>query len=338
MRSIGLVSNQRREPIDDNWDLVDSQIQLDLSVLDETATDGLRDFSHVEVVYVFHRVEEHDVETGARHPRGNAAWPKVGILAQRPKMRPNRIGTTICELMAVRPGGVVEVRGLDAIDGSPVLDIKPYFSEFGPRGDTRQPPWSRELMAGYWIEAAAESGRLPDDVAASWLEQVCASPKDNGFVAMIVRRPEAGEREVLTEAHLDTAVGLVGDNWQSRGSRATADGLAEADKQLNIMNVRAARLVAGSDDRVPLAGDQLFVDLDLGYTNLPIGTRLAIGEAIIEVTAPPHTGCAKFTQRFGLGAHRWINGTVGRANNLRGICAKVVTGGAIRQGDTVRKL
>ena len=110
---------------------------------------GLDDFSHVDVVYVFHRVDEDDVNLGARHPRGRTDWPKVGIFAQRAKARPNRIGVTTCELQAVN-GLELHVRGLDAIDGTPVLDVKPYMAEFGPRGDVREPAWARGLMAHYW--------------------------------------------------------------------------------------------------------------------------------------------------------------------------------------------
>ena len=153
-----------------------------------------------------------------------------------------------------------------------------------------------------------------------------------------MRRPSTGEREVVTTGELDPTVGLSGDNWLERGSRATADGVAELDAQLNIMNMRCARLVAGTDDRVPLAGDQLFVDLDLSPDNLPAGTRLQIGTAVIEVTARPHTGCAKFTRRFGLAAHRWINGRVGTQYRMRGICAKVVSAGMITTGDEITRL
>jgi hypothetical protein len=130
-------------------------------------------------------------------------------------------------------------------------------------------------------------------------------------------------------------VGLVGDSWLERGSRSSADGRAIPDMQLNIMNTRCARLVAGGEERIPLAGDQLYLDLDLTPDNLPPGTRLRIGEAVVEVTATPHTGCAKFARRFGLAAHRWINGRVGRALRLRGICARVVEPGTITTGDAV---
>jgi len=335
MTPIGVVRNARTDAVDDDWDRVDSRIELDLTVLGPDATAGLRSFSHVEVVFVFDRVEPDEVARNDRHPRGNPAWPRVGILAQRAKDHPNRIGTTVCELMAVRPGGIVEVRGLDAIDGTPVLDIKPYFAEFGPRGDVLQPAWSTELMASYWT-AGADTHPTPDDEA--WLAEVRRSPADHGRLELIVRRPAVDDREVLATGELDLTEGLVGDTWRTRGSRTTADGSAEPDAQLNIMNVRCARLVAGDEERVPLAGDQLFVDLDLSPANLPAGTRLQIGTAVIEVTAKPHTGCAKFTRRFGLAAHRWVNGRLGREHRLRGICAKVVVPGTIHQGDEIVKL
>jgi len=336
MIPIGTVRNDRGDAIDDDWDLINSVIQLDLDVVDETATAGLWTFSHVEVVYVFDRLDPAEVVRGSRHPRGNVEWPEVGILAQRAKHRPNRIGVTVCELMAVRPGGVVEVRGLDAIDGTPVLDIKPYMTEFGPRGDVIQPDWSRELMAHYWTLDKHDGHPVPDP--DRWLAEVKQSPLDHGRLGLIVRRPTTGEREVVATAELDTALGLVGDNWLARGSRSAADGLAELDAQLNIMNIRCAALVAGDDARIPLAGDQLFVDLDLSAANLPAGTRLQIGTAVIEVTAKPHTGCAKFTQRFGLAAHRWVNGKIGKAERLRGICARVAVAGTISAGDEITKV
>jgi tRNA (adenine37-N6)-methyltransferase len=149
VRPIGWVRGGRSEPIDDDWAAVASRIELDGSVLDTTATEGLATFSHVEVVYLFHRVAEDGVCTGARRPRGRDDWPLVGILAQRAKDRPNRIGTTVCPLVGVE-GLVVEVAGLDAVDGTPVLDVKPYLTGFAPRGEVREPAWARELMAGYW--------------------------------------------------------------------------------------------------------------------------------------------------------------------------------------------
>jgi len=335
MVPIGTVRNERTEATDDDWDRVNSVIQLHPEVVGDDATTGLRAFSHVEVVYVFDRVPPDGVVHGSRVPRGNPAWPEVGILAQRAKHRPNRIGTTVCELMAVRPGGVVEVRGLDAIDGTPVLDIKPYMAEFGPRGDVIQPSWSHELMTGYWTIVPDERDRFDPD---GWLAEVLRSPADRGRLELIVRRPAVEEREVVPSGELHLDLGLVGDNWLARGSRGTPDGSADPNAQLNIMNARCARLVAGGDERMPLAGDQLFVDLDLAPANLPAGTRLQIGTAVIEVTAAPHTGCAKFTRRFGLEVHRWINGHVGKQHRLRGICAKVVVPGTITTGDEIVKL
>lgn len=149
IKPIGYVSCPRAEPLDDDWGEVVSEIILDDSRFTPEAVVGLAEFSHLEVVYLFHLVEPDSIETGARHPRGNPAWPKVGIFAQRGKNRPNRIGVSFCQLLAVN-GAQLMVQGLDAIDGTPVLDIKPYMVEFAPRGKVRQPFWSHELMAGYW--------------------------------------------------------------------------------------------------------------------------------------------------------------------------------------------
>lgn len=183
-----------------------------------------------------------------------------------------------------------------------------------------------------------EAFHLTADELEAGLDDVRAAPADAGTVALIVRRPEVGEREVLAEGVLDPAEGLVGDNWKARGSRHTDDGSAEVDKQLNVMSARAAALVARHPDRRALAGDQLYLDIDISQANLPPGTRLALGEAVIEVTEPPHTGCAKFTQRFGRAAIRLVNSPVGRELRLRGMCARVVEGGTVRPGDPVRKL
>lgn len=170
------------------------------------------------------------------------------------------------------------------------------------------------------------------------LDHIRQSPADGGTLAMIVRRPASDRREVLAVAELDLVNGLVGDNWRARGSRSTPDGAANPEMQLNVMNARAIALVARHRDRWPLAGDQLYVDFDLSVSNLPPGTRLAVGTAVIEVTAVPHTGCAKFTQRFGADAMKFVNSPAGRSLNLRGLNAKVVQPGAIHAGDTVRKL
>ena len=148
---VATVVGGRSEPVDDDWDAVEAVVRFDDRFAPE-ALDGLAEFSHVEVVYVFDRVDPADVETGARHPRGNERWPRVGIFAQRAKDRPNRIGVSICRLLLVE-GCDLHVAGLDAVDGTPVLDLKPVMAEFAPRGETRQPEWARELMAGYWISS-----------------------------------------------------------------------------------------------------------------------------------------------------------------------------------------
>ncbi len=149
VRPIGAVRASRAATIDDDWDGVESRIELDAMVLDHDAALGLDGFSHVEVVYLFHLVDPAGVCTGARHPRGRPDWPLTGILAQRAKDRPNRIGVTVCRLLGV-DGMTLRVQGLDAVDGTPVLDVKPYMTGFAPRGAVVEPPWAPELMAGYW--------------------------------------------------------------------------------------------------------------------------------------------------------------------------------------------
>lgn len=170
------------------------------------------------------------------------------------------------------------------------------------------------------------------------LDEIRRAPKDEGVLQLIVRRPQVNAREVLQEAQLDLEEGLVGDNWKVRGSSRTADGSAHPEMQLNIMNARVAALVAQARDRWQLAGDQLYIDLDLSGENLPPGTRLAIGSAVIEVTAIPHNGCQKFVSRFGLDAMKFVNSPVGKELHLRGINAKVVQPGTIRTGDIVKKI
>lgn len=169
------------------------------------------------------------------------------------------------------------------------------------------------------------------------LDDVRRSPADEGRVELIVRRPAPDQREAVEEAALDPVEGLVGDDWRARGSRHTHDGAAEAGRQLTLMNARAAALVAVDPDRRALAGDQLYVDLDLGGANLPAGTRLQLGTAVVEVSPLPHTGCAKFLQRFGPDAARLVNSEAGRELNLRGINAFVVEAGTVRTGDPVSK-
>ena len=164
------------------------------------------------------------------------------------------------------------------------------------------------------------------------------SPTDTGTVELIVRRPAVDEREVLEEADLDPAYGVVGDTWNIRGSRRTEDGSSHPDMQLNVMNSRVVELLAQDPDRRALAGDQLYLDLDLSEENLPAGTRLTLGTATIEITDQPHTGCAKFTRRFGLDAFRWVNSEAGSKLRLRGLNARVVVPGGVRRGDSVTKL
>ncbi len=149
MQPIGAVRGGRTTPIDDDWGSSTCRIELDPAVVDAEATLGLEDFSHVEVLFVFDGVEPDAVCTGSRHPRGRTDWPLTGILAQRAKDRPNRIGSTVCELVTAS-GLTIEVLGLDAIDGTPVLDVKPYMTGFAPRREVSEPTWATELMAEYW--------------------------------------------------------------------------------------------------------------------------------------------------------------------------------------------
>jgi hypothetical protein len=177
------------------------------------------------------------------------------------------------------------------------------------------------------------------DELQAGLDEIARSPGTEGTVELIVRRPAEGEREVLEEATLDVVEGLVGDMWRRRGSRRTPDGSANPNAQVTVMNSRAVDLVAAGDrDRWKLAGDQLYVDFDITAANVPAGTRLAVGTAVLEVTAEPHTGCAKFVARFGHAAHRFVNARAHRELRLRGLNAKVAVPGVVRAGDTIRKL
>jgi tRNA-Thr(GGU) m(6)t(6)A37 methyltransferase TsaA len=149
LQPIGVVRSTRKIVLDDNWDAEAARIELDAGRFGPEALAGLDAFSHVEVLFWMDRVDPARIETGARHPRNNPDWPLVGIFAQRGKNRPNQIGTTICRIRAVE-GTVVHVEGLDAVDGTPVVDLKPWVSAFGPRGEVREPTWIGELMRGYW--------------------------------------------------------------------------------------------------------------------------------------------------------------------------------------------
>ncbi len=172
----------------------------------------------------------------------------------------------------------------------------------------------------------------------TFLDHIRQSPKAVGVLALVVRRPQVDAREVLADGELNLTEGLAGDSWRLRSSSRTSDGSPHPDMQLNLINARVIEAIAGPIKRWSLAGDQLFVDFDLSQQNVPPGTRLAIGDAVVEVTDQPHTGCRKFSARFGLDALKWVNSPEGRALGLRGINAKVITPGRIRQGDAVRRL
>jgi hypothetical protein len=167
----------------------------------------------------------------------------------------------------------------------------------------------------------------------SRVEEVRASPSDHGRVELIARRPEVDAREVLDEATLDPSQGLIGDNWSVKPSLKT--GFPNPEAQLTLMNSRVIAIVSGGDDRERWAeaGDQLFVDLDISYANLPPGTRLQVGEAVIEVTEEPHRGCGKFAARFGVDAQKFVNSKIGRELNFRGINTTIVSGGVVPTGD-----
>lgn len=184
----------------------------------------------------------------------------------------------------------------------------------------------------------AEIRHLTMEELERGLENIRQAPKDEGVLELIVRRPKVDAREVLEEAELSLIEGLVGDSWSMRGSIRTADGSPHPEMQINIMNSRVTALVAQAKDRWALAGDQLYIDMDLSAENLPGGTRLALGSAVIEISALPHTGCKKFVSRFGLDAMKFVNSALGKELHLRGVNAKVLRGGVIKVGDVVRKI
>jgi hypothetical protein len=169
------------------------------------------------------------------------------------------------------------------------------------------------------------------------LGQIRDSPRDGGRLVMVVRRPASGHRALLAEAVLDQVTGLDGDNWLSRGSTGTPDGSADPQRQVTVMNARVAELIAGGTDRMPLAGDQLYLDLDLSLDNLPTGSLLAVGQAVLQVSEAPHLGCAKFVERFGAEAMRFVNSRTGRQWRLRGMNARVLVPGRVRLGDLAVK-
>jgi MOSC domain-containing protein YiiM len=164
------------------------------------------------------------------------------------------------------------------------------------------------------------------------LDHIRAAPRNEGALELIATRPTVGKRDVLEEAELDVEHGVIGDSWSRRGKRPNPKA------QVAIMSARAAAMIAGEREHWALAGDQLYIDLDLSAANLPPGTRLAIATAVLEVSDLPHLGCGKFTARYGADAHDLVNSPEGIALNLRGINTRIVQGGTVRRGDTVRKL
>lgn len=170
------------------------------------------------------------------------------------------------------------------------------------------------------------------------LDHLRAAPKNDGVVELIVRRPQVDQREVLDQAELDPVKGLIGDSWSIRPSSKTPDRSPHPEMQINIMNSRVTALLAQEKQRWPLAGDQLYIDMDLSKENLPGGTQIAIGSAVLEVSALPHTGCHKFVARFGADAMKFVNSPAGRELCLRGINARIIKGGIIQVGQTVRKI
>lgn len=179
---------------------------------------------------------------------------------------------------------------------------------------------------------------LSRDRLMAGLDHVRDAPRDRGELVAIVRRPLAGERELVSEAMLDDEVGLVGDDWLTRGSKSTPDGSASPDRQVTVMNARVAELVAGGTQRMALAGDQLYLDLDISVENLPAHSLIRLGDAVLEVSDAPHLGCAKFVERFGAEAMQFVNSRLGRQLRLRGANTRIVVPGAIRVGDIASRV
>jgi hypothetical protein len=170
------------------------------------------------------------------------------------------------------------------------------------------------------------------------MEHIRQSPRETGVLKMIVRRPQVDERELMQEAEITLEEGLAGDTWKARGSDHTPDGAANIEAQITIMNARIIELLAQTEDRWALAGDQLYADFDLSDDNIPPGTQLAIGTAVVEVSPVPHTGCKKFSARFGVEAMKFVNSPEGKRLHLRGINTRVVKAGLIRVGDAITKI
>jgi hypothetical protein len=170
------------------------------------------------------------------------------------------------------------------------------------------------------------------------VDEIKASPKDNGVLQMIVRRPKTETREIINAGEINLENGLEGDNWKARGSSAMPDGSADPEAQITLMNSRVIQLLAGDKENWQWAGDQLYVDMDISIDNLPPHSRIQIGSVILEISAKPHTGCKKFSGRFGIEALEFISTPLGKALRMRGVNAKVIQGGEIKVGDVVKKL
>ncbi|MBN8583174.1 MAG: MOSC domain-containing protein [Anaerolineae bacterium] len=170
------------------------------------------------------------------------------------------------------------------------------------------------------------------------LNHIQESPKDNGSVLLIIRRPATEEREIITQGRLIPASGLEGDNWRERGSTSMPDGSANPEAEITLMNTRVIQALTQDETRWALAGDQFFVDFDLSEENIPAGTRLAIGSAIVEVSPLPHNGCKKFSARFGVDALKFISMAENKPMRMRGINAKIIQVGDVKQGDLIRKI
>ncbi|MEK7728855.1 MAG: methyltransferase domain-containing protein, partial [candidate division KSB1 bacterium] len=263
------------------------------------------------------------------------------------------------ENRAAKSGEKVFIVMLDVKDRRPVEDIlctdddyhEAYkraglsaLKTYWPLGKSHEAmAWVSETTTAPWavyvLERAEDQPKhLTQTELQVGLHAILQSPKHEGNLELIVRRPQIEAREVLEVGELDCSEGLIGDNWKTRGSSRSAEGGPHPDMQLNLMNARAIALLAQEKERWALAGDQLYIDLDLSEANMPAGTRLALGAAIIEITAQPHTGCKKFASRFGVEAVKFVNSPLGRELRLRGVNAKVVQAGIIRVGDTVKKL
>ncbi len=170
------------------------------------------------------------------------------------------------------------------------------------------------------------------------LPDIRSAPRDIGTLELIVQRPEVDERVIVPEGVLDPAAGLVGDRWAQHRSSSRPDGSPDPAVQLTLISTRVLAAIEPDRSRWPLAGDQLYVDFDLGAENLPVGAHVAIGESEVEVSARPHTGCSKFSARFGSDALRWINNATGRELRMRGVNCRIVRGGTVHVGDEVRRL